>query len=116
MTSRKPRIHVRLPAGGTLLKLGNELSADLFELLATRVANLQASAVAGSLEPNREAEARFDLGAERAELRGLTARTDAPRSVRANPVLGLANRQATTEHDLEPMFLRRVRLESEQRA
>src|SRR2546428_7804109 len=52
------------------MRLGDELSADPFELFATRIPNLELAAIEAAAQLERDAEARFDVGCDCAQGRG----------------------------------------------
>src|SRR2546423_13749072 len=81
-----------LARGGPPCVLGDELSADPFQLFATGIAKLERAAVEASAELDRNAEARFDIGGDRAQVGGRGAKPPATRSVRPHPVLRLPDR------------------------
>src|SRR5260370_42173373 len=106
---RQPLVRV----GPTCLS-GDELSADPFEFLATRVAKLELTAIQVSCELDGQAEAGFNVGGERAQL-GRRVSVPAPAwAVSPHPVLCLPHRKMSRDHHLEAVFLRRLALEGDQ--
>src|SRR5712664_3410034 len=71
------------------MRLGDELSADPFELFPARIAQLQRPTVEAAAQLDWHAEARFDVGGDRAQLRRQVEMPPAPRTVGPHPVLGL---------------------------
>src|SRR3989441_7901007 len=96
--------------------LGNELSADPFELFATRIAKLQLAAAEASGELDRHAETRFDVSGDRAEVGGRVAMVAAPRPIGPHPVLRLPDGQMLRDDHLQALLLGGLALERDERA
>src|SRR3989454_6068477 len=96
--------------------LGNELSADPFELFATRIAKLQLAAAKASRELDRHAETRFDVSGDRAEVGGRVAMLSAPRAIGPHPVLRLPDGQMLRDDHFQALLLRSLALERDESA
>src|SRR5579864_2840930 len=102
MTSKNSRISDRSVEGsfgaalaacgcGAAMNLGEELSADSLQLFAGRIPELDLAAVHRAGELGGKAQGRFDVSGEGSHIGGRVTASPAPRPVRANPVLRLAN-------------------------
>src|SRR2546428_14032089 len=96
--------------------LGNELSADPFELFATRIAKLQLAAAKASRELDRHAETRFDVSGDRAAVGGRVAMLAAPRAIGPPPVLRLPDGQMLRDPHFQALPLRSPALRRAARA
>src|SRR5256885_9770155 len=86
-------------------ELGNELSADPFKLLTTRIAQLHLSPIDRSSEAHRYAELGLDPGRKRSHLCSLAANRGTAWAVRAHPVLGETRSEEHTSELQSPCNL-----------
>src|SRR5579872_1869552 len=89
---------------GAAISSGKELSADPFQLLATRIPELDGAPVQRALHLDGHAEARLDVGRDRSEVGGAIRDAASFRPVRPDPVLGLAHREVARDDDFQPVF------------
>src|SRR6266436_6606494 len=95
--------------------LGDELSADPFELLLTRVTELDLSPLESAADLYRHAESGFGLGGDSSQLRGRIPAHQPAGLIGPHPVFRLANRQPLCDHDLQAVLLRRLAVERDER-
>src|SRR5579872_1454256 len=101
---------------GAAISSGKELSADPFQLLPTRIPELDGTPVQRSFHLDRDAEARLHVGRDRAKIGGAVRDAVSFRPVRPDPVLGLAHREVARDDDFQPVLLGSLGLERHQGA